>query len=102
EDEVRFGRGLRALVPVGEQQPRHLLRVVDVHLAAEGLDEEPLARLVAHVRRPCFTISRAWRRAVSVIVSPPSIRATSSTRSSGPRASTSVIVRPRSTRLRTA
>ena len=51
---------------------------------------------------PWLTISRACWRAASVTVSPPSIRAISSTRS-GPRASpTSVSVRPRSTRLRTA
>ncbi len=46
-------------------------------------------------------ISRAWRRVVSVIRAPPSIRAISATRSSPSRETTEVTVRPSTTRFST-
>ena len=40
KDEVGVARTLGAAMALGEHQPRDLLGVVDVHLAAEGLDVE--------------------------------------------------------------
>src|SRR5262245_40702666 len=97
DDDVgvaRVGRGLHAVV---QQAPGDLLRVELVHLAAEGLDEEaPRLRLR---RGHCHSSGLAWAssslaaaRVVSVIVLPPSMRASSSLRSSPSSSSTKVSV----------
>jgi hypothetical protein len=103
------------------EEAGHPLRVVDVHLAAERLDQVFLGQFAATFAfaldfrfrlsprgpgglcslRTAFasSISRADRRRPSVIASPPSIRASSSTRLSPSSRFTVVFVRPRSTRF---
>src|SRR6185436_9672363 len=106
EDDVRRIRGVDPLHAVRLQQACSLLGVVDVHLAAERLDEvlprrhiesPSYARVSAAGRRTRPINSSAFISAVPVTTAPASMRATSRTRSRPSISRTSVIVRPRTT-----